>query len=71
MRDVPDTKMCVQPSAGLVNHPAFTLGHLATGSALIAKYLGSTFEIPDGWDALFLRKGPGDPRYRETDATLS
>jgi hypothetical protein len=70
VKDVSETQMCVQPAKGLVNHPAFTLGHLVTGSALTVKYLGSTFEIPEGWEALFLRKGPGDPRYPETDQSL-
>jgi DinB superfamily len=70
VRDVSDDLMCAQPAKGLVNHPAFTLGHLVTGSALTAKYLGSAFEIPDGWESLFLRRGPGDPRYPETDKDL-
>ena len=70
VKDVAEDQMCEQPAKGLVNHPAFTLGHLVTGSALVAKYLGATFEIPDGWDVLFLRKGPGDPRYPEKDPKL-
>ena len=68
--DVNEDQLCLVPADGLVNHPAFTLGHLVTGSALLAKYLGSTFEIPDGWEALFLRKGPGDPRYPEPNPDL-
>jgi len=70
VKDVSDIQLCFQPVKGLVNHPAFTLGHLVTGSALTAKYLGGEYEIPDDWETLFLRKGPGDPRYPETDASL-
>jgi hypothetical protein len=54
--------MTIIPSNGLVNHPAFTLGHLISGSALLAEDLGAVFEMPDHWADLFLRKGPGDPR---------
>jgi len=70
VEDVPDSLMCIQPAKGLVNHPAFTIGHLVTGSALTAKYLGGEYKIPDGWEELFLRKGPGDPRYPEIDSVL-
>ena len=70
VKDLSNKQMCVQPEKGLVNHPAFTLGHLVTGSALTAKYLGATFEIPEGWEELFLRKGPGDPRLPEKDISL-
>ena len=60
--DVPDEQLYHSPGPGLENHPNFTLGHLVTGSALIAKYLGGTYDIPEGWDELFRRTGPGDPR---------
>ena len=70
VKDVSDAQICIQPAIGLVNHPAFTIGHLITGSALTAKYLGAAFEIPEGWEDLFLRKGPGDPRLPEKDSSL-
>ena len=69
-KDLSEEQMYIRPSKGLENHPAFTIGHLVSGSALTAKYLGGTFEIPDGWKDLFLRKGPGDPRLPETDHRL-
>jgi DinB superfamily len=59
--DLTDEQMTTKPSIGFENHPAFTLGHLVTGSAMTIEDLGGKIEIPDGWGELFLRKGPGDP----------
>ena len=70
IKDVSDDQMCLQSGKGLVNHPAFTLGHLVTGSALTAKYLGESYKIPDRWEELFLRNGPGDPRLPEKNIDL-
>ncbi len=68
--DLTIEQMTMIPSSGLVNHPAFTLGHLITGSAGLAEDLGGVFGITDQWKALFLRTGPGDPRLPETDVSL-
>lgn len=65
--DVPDNLLFHSPGPGLENHPGFTLGHLVTGSGLTARYLGGAYDIPDGWDERFRRKGPGDPRRPESD----
>lgn len=62
VEDVSEEQMTVIPSQGLENHPAFTLGHLASGSAMTVEDLGGDFILPDGWKDFFLRKGPGDPR---------
>jgi len=62
VHDVPDNDMTVVPSSGLDNHPAFTLGHLVSGSADLARDLGAPFEMPEKWAELFVRTGPGDPR---------
>jgi len=59
--DVEESDMTEQPH-GFANHPAFTLGHLVTATALTAAVLGDPYEVPNGWDELFRRKGPGDPR---------
>ena len=67
VEDVSDDQMTIIPSNGLVNHPAFTIGHLVSGSALLAEDLGAKFEMPDKWADLFLRKGPGDPRKPDID----
>ncbi|MCB9064608.1 MAG: DinB family protein [Chitinophagales bacterium] len=65
--DLTEEQMTVIPAAGLVNHPAFTLGHLVTGSAMMIEDLGGEYIIPEGWNELFLRKGPGDPTLPNKD----
>ncbi|HCS20319.1 MAG TPA: hypothetical protein DIW47_07125 [Bacteroidetes bacterium] len=67
VQDIPDEQMTIIPEFGLENHPAWTLGHLISGSAGIAEDLGAKFEMPDKWADLFLRKGPGDPRKPDSD----
>lgn len=67
VQDLSDDQMTTTPSNGLENHPAFTLGHLISGSAGLAEDLGAKFEMPDKWADLFLRKGPGDPRKPDPD----
>lgn len=67
VEDVNDDQMTIMPSIGLENHPAWTIGHLVSGSALIAEDLGAKFEMPDNWADLFLRNGPGDPRKPDPD----
>ncbi len=62
VQDLTDEQMTTVPSLGLDNHPAFTLGHLISGSADLARDLGAEFEMPDNWADLFVREGPGDPR---------
>lgn len=64
IEDVPDEKMAAQPN-GFTNHPKFTVGHLITSTALTGKVLGEPYQVPEGWDELFRRKGPGDPRMPE------
>ena len=69
VEDLNEEQMTTIPSTGLENHPAFTIGHLVSGSAMIAEELGAKFEMPDNWAELFLRKGPGDPRKPDPDKT--
>jgi len=69
VKDVSEEEMTFCPSVGLENHPAFTLGHLVMAAALTVKYLGGTFYVPEGWEAVFMRKGPGDPRYPDRDSS--
>lgn len=68
--DLNQEQMTTSPSSGLENHPAFTIGHLVTGSALTYKYLGGEYEVKEGWDKLFRRNGPGDPTLPESDLIL-
>lgn len=65
--DLSETQMTMVPSKGLENHAAWTIGHLVTGSAMTAEDLGATFEIPENWGDLFLRRGPGDSRKPNPD----
>ena len=67
VHDLTDDQMTKTPSKGLENHPAFTLGHLISGSAMLAEDLGAKFEMPENWKDLFLRNGPGDERKPDPD----
>ena len=60
VEDVHEDKMTFVPSVGLENHAAFTLGHLVSASAMLVEDLGGKFEMPENWEKLFIRKGPGD-----------
>lgn len=66
VEDVPDKQMTFQP-IGFTNHPKFTIGHLVSATGLTEELLGEKYNIPKGWDTLFRRKGPGDPRLPEKD----
>lgn len=50
--DVPDEAMARQP-AGVANHPAWTLGHLAHSCEAIAGELGVPPWLPAEWSARF------------------
>jgi len=65
--DVPTELWARSGGPGLENHPAWTLGHLVTGSALVADGLGVQIELADGWTDLFLRRGPSDERRPDPD----
>ncbi len=69
VKDVPEEMMAHSPGLGLENHPAFTLGHLAVASSMTVNYLGGTADLPELWNGLFRRKGPGDPTLPEKDQT--
>ena len=69
VKDLTNEQMTTVPALGLENHPAFTLGHLISGSADLARDLGANFEMPDNWEDLFVRKGPGDPKKPDLDKT--
>ena len=68
--DVEDQLMAQSPSKGLENHPAFTIGHLASAAAMTSKYIGGPYEFPSEWEPLFRRKGPGDPRIPDTNRAI-
>ncbi len=68
--DIDESKMAISPGVGFENHASFTLGHLVSGSALTAKYLGGLYEFNPEWEELFRRKDPGDPRKPNNDKDL-
>lgn len=70
VEDVNNEMMTHIPSPGLENHPAFTLGHLITAAALTSEYLGGPYDMNPKWEALFRRKGPGDPRKPDPNGSL-
>lgn len=62
VEDIHRVHFAYSPGPGLENHPAWTIGHLVTASAQTAAYIGGVYDIPEGWEAVFSRTGPGDPR---------
>lgn len=52
LADVPQEKMCEQPG-GIVNHPAWIVGHLGTTYNFIGQLLGFDPVCPPEWDKLF------------------
>ena len=46
--DLTDEQMAAQPS-GVINHPAWTLGHLGVTSDALAGMLGLPSTFPDKW----------------------
>lgn len=70
VEDLDRVQMTASPYPGFENHPAFTLGHLVTASAMMAEDLGGTYNVPEGWMELFQRNGPGDPRLPSKDLSI-
>jgi len=70
VEDLSETQMTFKPADGLENFPAFTIGHLVTGCAMMVEDLGGEYKIPEGWSELFLRTGPGDPRLPNPDSNV-
>jgi hypothetical protein len=68
VHDVDEPLMTQSAGPGLENHPAWTLGHLCSGAQLTVVNLGGEHQLPEGWDEIFKRKGPGDPRFPEKSA---
>ena len=62
VRDLTAEQMCQQPH-GVVNHPAWSLGHLAAASVGLLKALGHEASLPEGWGEAFKTGGIpiGDP----------
>ncbi len=64
VKDLTDEQMVQLPS-GLINHPAWTLGHLASASNSLAKTLGRESTFPAEWEEKF--KTGGTPSANMSD----
>ncbi len=58
VKDLSAEQMAEQPG-GVVNHPAWSLGHLVVSSDHLGKLLGLESDVPDGWSEIF--KTGGEP----------
>jgi hypothetical protein len=58
--DLSEDQMCAQPH-GVVNHPAWSLGHLAVAADHLAKLLGLSSDLPAGWEDTFKTGGTPSP----------
>lgn len=73
VRDLSDEQMVRQPH-GVVNHPAWILGHLAAASNQLAKMLGLESTFPAAWAETFRSGGvpSGNPAdFPSKDALLA
>jgi hypothetical protein len=58
--DLSHEQMCAQPH-GVVNHPAWSLGHLAVAADAAGTVLGLRSELPAGWAETFKTGGTPAP----------
>ena len=58
VKDLSIEQMAAQPG-GVINHPAWTLGHLAVSADYLGEILGLQSDVPEGWGELF--KTGGEP----------
>jgi hypothetical protein len=58
--DLSEEQMCAQPH-GVVNHPAWSLGHLAVAADHLGKVMGLPSELPAGWTEIFKTGGTPSP----------
>ena len=54
--DLSDDQMCAQPH-GVVNHPAWSLGHLAVAADHLGTVMGLSSALPAGWSDTFKTGG--------------
>jgi len=63
VKDLSHEQMCAQPH-GVVNHPAWSLGHLVVAADHLGKVMGLSSELPAGWTDLFKTGGTPSPDTR-------
>lgn len=56
VKDLSPEQMVQQPG-GVINHPAWSLGHLTNSANSLAQLLGLESQAPEGWDKLFSTGG--------------
>ena len=56
VKDVPAEQMAAQPG-GVINHPAWCLGHLAGAAGSLGQMLGLEPSLPEGWGETFQTGG--------------
>lgn len=56
VKDLTADQMVQQPH-GVVNHPAWSLGHLAVAGHDVCELLGATSDMPPAWEATFKTGG--------------
>ena len=66
--DLTAEQMCQQPH-GVVNHPAWSLGHLAASKVGLLKLLGHDASLPVGWGADWAGALPGAGGIPSSDPT--
>ncbi len=64
VKDLSAEQMVAQPG-GVINHPAWSLGHLAVYSGDLGELLGLESNVPDGWSETF--KAGGEPSGDSAD----
>ena len=52
VKDLSAEQMVEQPN-GVINHPAWSLGHLVVWANNLGSMLGLESSLPDGWDKTF------------------
>ncbi len=52
VKDLTDEQMSIQPN-GLVNHPCWSLGHLAVSGHRLCELIGIENSLPNGWGERF------------------
>jgi hypothetical protein len=60
VKDLSPEQMCAQPH-GLINHPAWSLGHLVNSGHACCGLIGVESSLPDGWAESYGMGGKPDP----------
>ncbi len=60
VKDLSAAQMCQQPH-GLVNHPAWSLGHLVKSAHELCQLVGLESSVPEGWGETFKAGTPPNP----------